>query len=323
MMNFVTGATGQIGTVLVRELCKRNENTRILVRKNSKLGALRDLPLEIVVGDILDKNSLQQAMKGADNVFHLAGLMPTKQGADKMMSGVNADGTRYICEAALESGVKKLVYVSTVQIFSRNEKGIIDEEVPLDLNSLSGSYQSSKVEATLTVLEMAKRGLDAVVICPSGVIGISDCPTKDEMTKALLTFASGKVNLVVKGAFDFVDVRDVVQGLIAARNKGRSGEVYILTGTRVTITELHRITQQVAGVTAQRLVIPNWLAYSGVALMQKLLPLMGINSGYNRYTLQVLQGNSFYSSEKARRELSFVPRLLEESIYDCLHLHNK
>ncbi len=322
-MNLVTGATGQIGTVLVRELCKRNENTRILVRKNSNLGALHDLPLELVVGDILDKNSLQQAMKGVNNVFHLAGLIPTKPGADKMMSEVNADGTSNVCEVALESGVKKLVYVSTVQIFSRNEKKIIDEGVPLDLNSPSGSYQSSKIEATREVLEKAKQGLDAVVLCPSGVIGISDCPTKDEMTKALLSFACGKVNLVVKGAFDFVDVRDVVQGLIAARANGRSGELYILSGTRVTITDLHRLTQQIAGVSTPRLIVPDWLAFFGIALLQRLLPLLKMNSGYNNYTLQALQGNTFYSSEKARRVLDYSPRPLKDSIYDCLRLYNK
>lgn len=324
-MILVTGATGQIGSVLVRELCRDNEKVRILARKNSNLCPLQDLPLEIIVGDILDQNSLLRAMKGVDCVFHLAGLIPTRPGAGKMMAKVNAEGTRNLCEVALKCKLKKLIYISTVHIFSQIEKDeLIDETNPLVTNGCSSSYQASKVAATLAVLALTDQGIHTVVLCPSGVIGVSNnLVPADDMVRALLSFASGKVNLIVKGAFDFVDVRDVVKAITAAHENGESGQFYIISGTRAKIDELRHITQQVAGVSAPRLIVPNWLAYFGVTILQLLQIFSPVKSGYNTYTLQTLQGNTFYSSEKARQELGYRPRPLETSIYDCLFLNNK
>jgi dihydroflavonol-4-reductase len=318
-LNLVTGATGQIGTVLVQELCKANEIVRVLVRRDSNLAALEGLPLDIVVGDILDPESLFRAMQGVTCVFHLAGLIPTRPGADNFMMRVNAEGTRNVCAAALKSGVNKLLYTSTVHIFNQKDKVTeIDETTPLALDSAPGTYHNSKVEATLAVLDAAQKGLNAVVICPSGVIGVNNHLVIDDLAKALLSFASGRFSFIVKGAFDFVDVRDLVSALVAARSKGKSGELYIVSGTRVTIKELHLKTQQVAGVSAPYIMVPDWLAYGGVYLLQRFSPLLNIQSGYNTYTLKTLKGNTFYSSQKATRELGYHPRPLETSIRDCL-----
>lgn len=319
MLNLVTGGTGQIGAVLIRELCAAGREVRVLVRKGRTLKSLQQLPLEIAFGDILDRKSLQQAMGGVENVFHLAGIIPTKPGAVKLMQEVNVQGTRNVCDTAMQQGIKRLVYVSSVNAFCQEPRGAaIDETRPLDLDSPLNSYSRSKAEATALVLEMVENGLNAVVVCPSGVIGSNEYPGNDNLSRALFTFARGKVNFIVQGAFDFVDVRDVSKGLIAACDKGRCGEIYILSGTRVRIAELHQITQKVAGVSSPAFILPTWLALFGVSLLQKLMPVFKINSGYNVYSLQTLLGNTFYSSEKAKHELAFYSRPFSESINDCL-----
>lgn len=320
-MILVTGATGHLGNVLVRELIAAGEKVRVLVRPGESLQSLQGMLIEVVVGDVLDRDAIGKAMQGIKTVFHLAGVIAIRPGMEDIMHRVNVEGTRNVAEIALESGIDRLIHVSSVHAFRREPHGIVmDENTPLALDSPVGSYDRTKAEGTSAVLELVRQGLNAVIVCPSGIIGSHDY-LDSEMGRTLSSFAARKINVLIDGAFDFVDVRDVAQGLILAREKGISGEIYILSGSRVTIEKLHQMTLNAAGSRAPSLKIPVRLAMVAIAILQRFYNWLKIKSSYTVYSLQTLIDNSLFSSQKAFRDLGYRPRPLAEAISDFLTWH--
>lgn len=317
-MILVTGATGHLGNVLVRELLKEKEKVRTLVLPNEAVQSLQDLPVEIVYGNTLDRHSLQEAMHGVDTVFHLAGIIAIRPGMEKIMHRVNVEGTYNVGEIALKNGVSKFIHVSSVHAFRREPHGtVINEKTPLALDSVPGSYDRTKAEGTLAILKLAEKGLDAVIVCPSGIIGRHDY-LQSEMGETLLSFSNKNLDILIEGAYDFVDVRDVAHGLIQARNKGASGGIYILSGSRVTIENLHSMVQKVSGIRSAKLKLPMNFAIFAVTFVQHFFRWFKIKSRYTRYSLQTLVDNSAFSSQKAFRELGYQPRPLNDTVADFL-----
>jgi len=215
-MWLVTGATGHVGNVLVRKLLKRGEKVRALILPGECRESIQGLNVEAVDGDVLNMDSLFQSMRGVHGVFHLAGVISIMPGPNPFVRKVNVDGTKNILRAAMESGVKKLIYTSSIHAIRRVEDGVIDENVPYDMNNPYGAYDSSKAEATLDVLNAAHAGLEAVVACPTGVIGPYDF--RGSMMGAVIhDAATAKPTLYVDGAYDFVDVRDVADGSVSSK----------------------------------------------------------------------------------------------------------
>ena len=173
-------------------------------------------------------------MQGVDFVFHLAGIISIMPGRDELMRKVNIQGTKNILKAARKCGVKRVLYTSSIHALSRNCDGVIDEQVPFDPNNPAGEYDRTKAEASMAVQDAARKGLDAVIVCPTGVIGPFDF-RGSEMGELLRGFMQKKPHVLIEGAYDFVDVRDVARGMILAVEKGRSGEVYILSGEQIKI----------------------------------------------------------------------------------------
>ncbi|MEW6105959.1 MAG: NAD-dependent epimerase/dehydratase family protein, partial [Bacillota bacterium] len=177
-------------------------------------------------------------------------------------------------------------------------------------------YDRSKARATLEVLKVSARGLDAVVVCPTGVTGPYDFRVS-EVGQLIVDYAKGKMKAYMDGAYDFVDVRDVAAGHILAAEKGRPREAYILSGERITVSGLMSLLEKVTGVPRPRLKLPNWVADLAGALapvhsfVTRRRPLV------TTYSLHVLRGNSVVSSAKARRELGYTSRPLRESIEDA------
>ncbi|MDW7739538.1 MAG: NAD-dependent epimerase/dehydratase family protein [Bacillota bacterium] len=317
-MILITGATGHLGNVLVRELINSGEKVRVFVLPGEPLKALEGMLVEVVVGNILDCNALKQAMQGIDQVYHLAGVIAIRPGMEEMMQQVNVEGARNVAEVALECGVKRLVHVSSVHAFRREPHGItIDEKTPLAIDSPNGSYDRTKAEGTMAVLDAVQKGLNAVIVCPTGIIGSHDY-ADSEMGRALLSFADRRVNLLIDGAFDFVDVHDVARGLILACAKGRCGEIYILSGQQETIESLHDMTRKAQGEKAYKVKVPVKLAIVAVSIIQYFTQWLKIRSHYTVYSLQTVIDNSVFSSQKAWNELGYRPRPLSEAIADFL-----
>src|SRR4030043_1560736 len=221
-MIVITGATGHIGNVLVRELIARGQTVRALVLPDDDLRPLLGLNAEIAYGDVTDLQSLKSAFDGADLVFHLAGIITIMPGMKKVLERVNVGGVRNVVEACRASGVRRLVYTSSVHAIAEPPHGtVIDESQPFDPDRVLGDYARSKARATLLLLEeVRKGGLNAVICCPTGVIGPWDFGISN-VGQLIIDFASGHLKSYVNGAYDFVDVRDVARGLIRAAEKGQ------------------------------------------------------------------------------------------------------
>jgi len=316
-MWLVTGATGHIGNVLVRELLRRGRQVRALVLPQEDRLPLKGLDVEALEGDVLNLDSLWKPLQGIRGVFHLAGVISIMPGENPFIRRVNVEGTRNLLEAARRSRVERVVYTSSIHALRRVHEGIIDEAIPYDALNPYGAYDRSKAEATLEVQQAAADGLDAVITCPTGVIGPYDF-RGSLMGEVIRTAAVTKPTLYVDGAYDFVDVRDVVDGLIEAADRGRRGESYILSGQRITVPDLLTLVREVTGRGFFKLKLPLDLARFAARFSPHWYRLAGVTPRFTPYALEVLQSNSNISHAKASRELGYHPRSLRESVADAV-----
>jgi dihydroflavonol-4-reductase len=314
----VTGATGHIGNVLVRQLLDKGENIRVLVLPDEDLTPIKFLNVEIVKGNICDTDSLIRAFNGADMVYHLAGMITILPGKKENLYRVNVAGTKNVVEACLKTGARRLVYTSSIHAVKELPHGsIIDESQPFDAVSVLGDYAKSKALASMEVLRGIEQGLDAVIVCPTGVIGPHDYRVS-EMGKLFLDFLNKKLIARVDGAYDFVDVRDVASGLILAGEKGRTGETYILSGERITIGNLMSLLEKLSGIKAPLIKIPSRLARVMGIVATPFYRITKTRPLFTAYSIDVLNSNSLINSAKARRVLGFSTRPLIESVSDAI-----
>lgn len=327
-MILVTGAAGHLGNVLVRELLARGYKVRALILPGEDVSSLEGLDIEILEGNILDPDSLAKACAGIDTVYHMAALIAITEEKMDLMRRVNIEGTRNVIQAVKNAGVRRMVYTSSIHALMRPEEGVvIDEGLPFDPENLAGPYDRTKAAATLLVLEAVKQGLDAVIICPTGVIGPYDFK-RSEMGEMILSWMKKKPSLSVQGKFDFVDVRDVAVGHILAGEKGKRGETYLLSGEQIQISTFRSLVQQAAGVDTQEIKINSGLAAFVAPMAEIFYRITGTKPLFTRYSVETLQSNSVISSLKARKELGYQPRRLSDSIKETVdwwlsYLHRK
>jgi dihydroflavonol-4-reductase len=315
-MILVTGATGHIGNVLIRKLVEKGEKVRALIWRGEDTTPLQGLDVQPVEGDVLDPESLKAALKGVEKVFHLAGIISIMPGTNLLVRRVNLEGTRNMLAAARLAGVKRLVYTSSIHAIRRVPQGVlIDEQLPFDPDNPYGAYDRSKAEASLEVQKAVAAGLNAVIVCPTGVIGPYDF-RGSEMGSVIRDAALGRTAPYVDGAYDFVDVRDVADGMILAEQKGRAGESYILSGQRISVRYLLETVREVTGRAFTRIKIPFHLAEFAARFTPTYYRWSKARPRFTPYSLEVLQSNSQISHGKATRELGYHPRTLYESIAD-------
>ena len=316
-MIVVTGATGHIGNVLISELLARGETVRALVMPGDDCRPLDDLEVEIVRGDITNQRDLESAFKGADIVFHLAGIITIMPGIMRTLERVNVGGVRNVAAACRATGVRRLVYTSSVHAIAEPPHGtVIDEAQPFDPDRVLGDYARSKARATLLLLdEVRQGGLDAVICCPTGIIGPRDYGVSN-IGQLILDFASGHLKSYVSGAYDFVDVRDVTLGLILAAEKGVTGRHYIFSGAQVQVLELMQELARTIGYPAPTYRIPAWLARVAGVLATSYYRLLRRRPVFTAYSIDVLRSNSQVSSARACKEIGFTTRPWQDSIRD-------
>lgn len=317
-MNLVTGATGHIGNVLVKTLVDRGEPVRVLILPGEDLTPLDGLNIEIVYGNVLDRKSLDEAFHEIDYVFHLAGIISISSEKDPVVHDVNVDGTRNMMDAAMQAGVKRFIYTSSIHAFKRIPHGqVIDETIPIDPESNVGAYDRSKAEATLAVMEKVKEGLPAVIVCPTGVIGPYDYK-KSELGSVMSSWMMNKVNYMIEGSYDFVDVRDVVQGLILAREKGTIGQMYILSGHLLRVSDLWKIGKELFSIKSAIINIPMRLARFAARIAEWYYKKTRTIPKFTRYSLETLQSNAVISNLKARLYLGYKTRPTIETMKDTM-----
>ena len=317
-MNLVTGATGHIGNVLVRHLLAQGQKVRAMLMPGEDPTPLNGLDIERVEADVLDFQSLFQAFNNIDVAYHLAGIITIMPGVNPQVQAVNVIGTRNVIQAARLSRVRRLVYTSSIHALSRIPHGTtIDESVPFDPEHAISVYDHSKAQASLEVLEAVRAGLDAVIVCPTGVIGPHDY-RGSELGQLIQDCVCHKPMFYVDGAYDFVDVRDVAQGLSLVSENGQTGESYILSGERLSVLGMIKTIQQVIGRKLVTLKIPMQMAHLCARFTPLYYRFTHTKPRFTPYSLETITSNSVISNAKARRELGYTPRPLAETLADTV-----
>ncbi len=317
-MIVVTGANGFIGNVLVRQLLNEGYEVRALIGPSGDNTPLRGLDVETVKVEISDPNEVHSALKGATAVFHLASKIDIQDRSESDLYKINVLGTENVIKASIKNGVKRLIYTSSVSVLQRPSFGVVlNEDVPIDPSSTLGEYDRTKALATLQVLRAIEEGLDAVILYPSGVVGPFDFKPS-LMGQFILDFLKGKIRAYVEGEYNFVDVRDVVKGHIAAWKFGRRGEGYILSGEVFKVSWLLRTIEETTGKRHIMFRIPYRLASFSIPIYNLLHKLMGTKPRFSSYVIKILRCNPLMSYEKAKRELGYNPRPIKESISDTV-----
>ena len=317
-MILVTGATGHIGNVLVRKLLDQGEKVRTLIWRGEDTTPIKGLDVEQVVGDVLEPGSLEPAMRGVDTVYHLAGIISIMPGRNPFVWRVNVEGTCNVLEAARRASIRRLIYTSSIHAIARAPHGTtMDESLGFDQNNPYGEYDRSKAAASLEVQKAVANGLDAVIVCPTGVIGPYDF-RGSEMGEVIRSASEAHTMLYVEGAYDFVDVRDVVDGLIAAKERGRRGESYILSGHKLSVRYMLETVREVTGKAFASVKIPFSLAELAARYTPWYYQRTQAKPRFTPYSLEVLQSNANISCKKAWAELGYKPRPVYESFADTV-----
>ncbi len=317
-MIVVTGAPGHLGNNLVRALVTRNLRVRCMVLAGESLLSLKGLGVEITEGDVRDINSLCKAFDGADVVYHLASVISLLPGYSRLLDEVNVKGARNVAEACLKTGVRRLVYASSIHALAEPPHGeVVDESMPCDPDRITMAYSRSKARGTLEIMEVVAKGLDGVIMLPTGMIGPNDFKPS-ETGRLILDYMAGRIPARVGGGYDFVDVRDVAEGHILAAEKGRAGEKYILSGEWISLDDIMKEISMAANVSFPRYRVPVGLASAIAFALTSYSAMTGAKVLFNQDSISTLRSNSFISSEKARRELGYSCRPIRESIRDTV-----
>jgi dihydroflavonol-4-reductase len=316
-MVVVTGAAGHLGNALVRELLDRGEQVRAFVLPDEDIRSLDGLPVEVVKGNVLE--SLRPAVHGADVVYHLAGIISIMPGRNEVMRQVNVVGTGNVARISREAGVRRMVYVSSIHALHRPARGTpIDEQVAFDPHNAAGEYDQTKAEASLAVLAEVGKGLDAVIVCPTGIIGPHHYLGGSPMNSQIRQWMKPGWHVVINGHFDFVDVRDVARGMILAAKNGVRGETYIIRGERISVGGLIALVREFMGRTGVNVLVPFPIALMAASFATLHSKLWGSKVQFTRYALETLASNSEISGEKARRVLGYEPRSMRETMRDTV-----
>jgi dihydroflavonol-4-reductase len=316
MTVLVTGASGHIGGNLVRALLDRGTEVRALVRNDTR--ALDGLDVDRAPGDVLDPKSVNNAMRGAQAVFHLAGLISVDGDRQGLMKQTNIQGTGNVVDACLGTGVKRLVHFSSIHaLASQPEDETIDETRPLVRGSSMLAYDLTKARSEDEVQRGVKEGLDAVIVNPGAVIGPFDFKPSP-MGEVILNLLKRRMPALVGGGFNWVDVRDVVKGAIAAMEKGRTGERYLLTGHWLSVVDLAKIVEEVSGVKRPGFVSPMWLAGVGAPFVTAFSRMTRKRPLYTSESLKVLRHHRHITHAKAEKELGYKPRPTRETVEDIV-----
>jgi dihydroflavonol-4-reductase len=313
----VTGASGHLGANLVRQLLTAGRRVRVLVFGETR--PFDGLDVERVSGDVLDERSLAPAFQGAGVVYHLAAFISIVGSERARVEAVNVGGTRNVVRACLAAGVRRLVHFSSIHAFRQLP---LDE--PLDESRAASdtgkapAYDHSKARAEREVLAGVERGLDAVILNPTAVLGPFDFEPS-RMGRVLRDLQRGALPALVTGGFDWVDARDVAAAAIAAEQRGRRGERYLLSGTYLPVRDLAVLVAELSGAQVPRVVLPQWLVRPIAPLAELWSEISGGEPRFTRDSMVALRtGHPRIRNEKARAELGFAPRPLRVTVEDTL-----
>jgi nucleoside-diphosphate-sugar epimerase len=310
----MTGATGFIGGHVARQLRDRGDAVVALVRTPAKAAALREAGCELVEGDLSSEQAIRAGIDGCDAVIHAGAVydvgIPRSQHA--AMREANVHGTERVLDAAVDAGVDRIVYVSTVAIFGDTHGKVVDEDYRRDADFLS-EYERTKTRAHEIAVERIAGGAPIVIVQPGGVYGPND---HSEIGNVIEQVRTGKLpaKMFPEAGFMFCHVEDIAAGIVLALDKGQIGESYVLTGDQGTIGELVDRVAAIAGRKPPRFTMPAAVLRLSAPLGPVIGPLMGFPPNLGEM-IRSSDGVTYWASDaKARRELGFAPRSLDTGL---------
>lgn len=311
----VTGASGFIGALLCTELRRAGHEVVGLAGQSSF--PFGDEQFQVHRGNILEPSNLDKLCAGAQVIFHVAGKISVDGDPDGSVWRTNVDGTRQVVDACLRNGVQRLVYFSSIHSMCSPAQKVEFNESAAPAKSSFGAYGHSKVMAEFEVQKGAKKGLETIVLNPTAVVGPQD-HRPSATGQALLDMLDKKFPVLIKGGYDFVDVRDVVQTAINAMTMGRSGERYILSGEYLSVARMAGLVEKYSCVKQPNIFLPNWVQWVGLPFIKAMAKLSGNSPLYTAEMIRTTAQGQNISSKKAERELGHAPRPMEESIKDTI-----
>lgn len=318
----VTGAAGFLGSHICRQLLDRGESVRAFVLKGDP--AVKYIPekVGIVTGDLCDINSLENFFKVPDDtqtiILHVASMVTLNPDYNQKLMDINVGGTKNIIEKCLEHPeCKKMVYVSSSGAIPELPKGQKIREVKqFDSEKVVGWYSKTKAMATQAVLDAVKKeGLNACVVHPSGILGPQDYAI-GETTGTIIKIINGEMPVGMRGSFNLCDVRDLAAGCIAAADKGRTGECYILGNEEVTLKEMCELLDKDLHCGTCKLYLPLGLAKLLAKQMEKKAEKTGKKALMTTFSVYNLERNNTFDYSKAKKELGYHTRSYAETLHD-------
>lgn len=314
---FVTGPDGLLGSNIVRELIAQGYEVKAMVQPGRKTGTLDGLPIEKVEGDLLNGDQLKELIKGCRFVLH--GAASTAMWPDKnpIVRKVNIEGTRNVLEACVPNQIERLVYIGTANSFgygTKEQPG--DENKAYSAGVYQNDYMDSKYQAHLLVLDYVKRGLNAVIVNPTFMLGPYDsAPSSGAM---ILAVVKGQVPGYSPGGKNYICVKDAAKGAVNAIKMGRSGESYIMGNENLNYKEAFEKMAKVAGVKAPKMAVPKFalMLYGGWG------SLMGRITGkapkVSKTMAKISCAEFYYSSAKAVKEIQLPQTPIEQGIQEAI-----
>jgi dihydroflavonol-4-reductase len=303
---FVTGATGFLGSHVARALADQGADLRLLVRRSSNLRNIEGIKAEAATGDLRDPSSLEKAISGCDTVFHVAADYRLWVRDPNEMYQSNVGGTRSLLEAARKNGVRRVIYTSSVATIGfRNDAQPADEDSPVSLADMIGHYKRSKFMAEQLALEAGRSGMQVVTVNPTTPIGEQDVkPTPTG--RIVVDFLKRKFPAYVETGLNLVDVRECARGHVAALEKGRTGERYILGGQDLTLKQILDKLGEITGLPSPTIRLPYLFAFAAGVVDEAITGLLLRREPRATVdTVRMGKKKMFASSAKAERELGW------------------
>jgi dihydroflavonol-4-reductase len=318
MRALVTGATGFVGAAVARALLADGWGVRVLVREGSNRSNLSELPVELAVGDLTDRPSLDRAVADCRALFHVAADYRLGAPDPSQLYRANVDGTRNILTAAREAGVGRVVYTSSVATIGIPPDGTPgDERTPAALEAMVGHYKRSKFLAEQAALEAVRDGLSLVIVNPSTPIGPGDVkPTPTG--QVVLDAAAGRMPAYVDTGLNIVHVDDVAAGHLLALRRGRTGERYILGGQDMTLEQILSEIARIVGRKPPRIRLPYGVVLPMAYVAEGMARISGRSGRLTLEGLRMSRKRMFFSSAKAERELGYTWRPPVDAFADAV-----
>lgn len=319
MTTLVTGASGFIGSAVVRGLLQAGHEVRVLLRAQSNRCNIEGLPVSVATGDLTDRPSLERALKGCEALFHVAADYRIWVPDPDDLYRINVSGTRDLMLAAGAAGVKRVVYTSSVATLGLNgDHSPSDEDTPVTLAEMIGHYKRSKFLAEQEVHKLVQEaGLPAVIVNPSAPVGPRDVkPTPTG--RLVLDAAKGRMPAYVDTGLNVVHVDDVATGHVLAFERGRIGQRYILGACNMTLIEILRAIAEISGHRPPRLRLPPNVVLPFAYLSEMWARMTGGEPRISVDGVRLAKKYMFFSIDKARRELGFDPRPVDQALRDAI-----